>query len=247
MYFKDQKGNQEVKRILDNTDNEKSKNNKKKCHYKYSSNEEFSNSLDKNNDTEIEEFRGPLDSNVVHELSRTRQSKFDYLLLKMIITLLTCKQLSEKILNKAVDEFMTKIKETAKKDIVGITLTLDSWTNVINQNLLGSVLITSVQDVSSKRSWATDIILKVEELFNDLESEKIKVIALITDIAKYEPHNYDSSDESFELQDTSNLVLPSKICNIINDDNWWRQIKILHLFGYLFKIIKEYPDIHLSQ
>ncbi|CAG8776146.1 21978_t:CDS:2 [Cetraspora pellucida] len=42
------------------------------------------------------------------------------------------------------------------------------------------------QDVSSKRAHAKDVILKIEELFSDLESKKIKVIALVTDsVAAY--------------------------------------------------------------
>ncbi|CAG8563321.1 14509_t:CDS:2, partial [Dentiscutata erythropus] len=49
-------------------------------------------------------------------------------------------------------------------------------------------------------------------------------------VARYEPRDYDSSDESSDLQSTSDLELPSKICDIINDDNWWRQIKNLKSF-----------------
>ncbi|CAG8451959.1 14626_t:CDS:2 [Cetraspora pellucida] len=42
---------------------------------------------------------------------------------------------------------------------------------------------SQVQDVSSERSHASDVILKVEELFNKLESLEIKTIALVTDSA----------------------------------------------------------------
>ncbi|CAG8693510.1 7943_t:CDS:2, partial [Ambispora gerdemannii] len=132
----------------------------------------------------------PLDLHVVRELSKTRKSKFYYLLLKMTvangwsfrwvenpdslapfkflnqkITLPTHKQLGGKILDETITEFMSEIEKTAQKDKVGVTITLDA------------------QDTSTNRSRASDIILKVEELFNDLESRRIKAIALVTDSA----------------------------------------------------------------
>ena len=86
---------------------------------------------------------------------------------------------------------MSRITEKAQKDEIGVTVTMDGWTNVIKQNLLGSVLITSsgepliwkAQDVSSERSRTSDVIFKVEELFNELESLEIKAVALVTDSA----------------------------------------------------------------
>ena len=101
------------------------------------------------------------------------------------------KQLSKKILSEATTKFMSKIEKKAQDDKVEVTVTLDGWTNMVNQNLLGSVLITSsgvsliwkAQDITIKRSRASDIILKIEEIFNDLESKEIKPIALVTDSA----------------------------------------------------------------
>ncbi|CAG8828171.1 4079_t:CDS:2, partial [Cetraspora pellucida] len=82
-------------------------------------NEEFSNESNKNSNTEVEqEYKGPLDLHIICELSKSGQSRFGYLLLKMTITLSTHKQLSKKILNKAITKFILKIEETAKKDKV---------------------------------------------------------------------------------------------------------------------------------
>lgn len=117
------------------------------------------------------------------------QATFKFLNPKIVLP--TRKQLSGKILGEATAEFMSKIEKKAQDDKVGITVTLDGWMNVVNQNLLGSVLITSsgkplvwkAQDIMIERSRASDVILKIEELFNDLESKEIKVIALVTDSA----------------------------------------------------------------
>ncbi|CAG8756799.1 39465_t:CDS:2 [Gigaspora margarita] len=68
---------------------------------------------------------------------------FKFLNLK--IALSAHKKLSRKVLDKAITEFMSKIEETAQKDLVGITVTLDA------------------QDISSERVHAQDVIFKIEE------------------------------------------------------------------------------------
>ncbi|CAG8593397.1 9106_t:CDS:2, partial [Scutellospora calospora] len=115
-YFKNQKGEHEVTKIINDTN--------------ISSDESDSQTSNKDN-TEIEqEQQGPLDPYIVRRFSKARKSKFNYLLLKMTvsnrwsfrwvenpdslapfqyinpkITLPGRKQLSGKILNEAVTEF----------------------------------------------------------------------------------------------------------------------------------------------
>src|SRR5207237_531824 len=51
--------------------------------------------------------------------------------------------LGERVLDdesKALENEMTQV---LKNDTVGVTLSFDGWTNVLNQNILGSVFITS--------------------------------------------------------------------------------------------------------
>lgn len=57
------------------------------------------------------------------------------------------KQLGGKILKDTSEDIIKSIETKAKADLVGVTLTIDGWTNVVNQNLLGSVLITSKGEV----------------------------------------------------------------------------------------------------
>ncbi|RIB26975.1 ribonuclease H-like domain-containing protein [Gigaspora rosea] len=289
-YFKNQKGEDKAEKILNDTDNEKSKKHK----YKSKDNESSDQSQD-----DLGAYKGPLDLHTIRKLSKTEQSQFYYLILKMTvvngwsfrwvenpdslapfkylnpkITLPSRKQLSGKILNEAVTEFMSKIEKIVQNDIVA-------------------------QDVSAERSRTNDIILKVEELFNELEFKNIKAIALVIDsaaayaaaswqvkhtnkpcfayqvnlcigeifkesptfknviddattvtsyfgnilIAKYEPYDDSSNNESSDFQSTTKLLLPYKICN--RDEA--RLFEVLHSFGYLAKMVKEYHDIHLSQ
>src|SRR5687767_7354378 len=57
------------------------------------------------------------------------------------------RKLSGKILSEFSDQVVKNIKELAQKDSNGVTLTMDGWTNVVNQNIMGSILITSSGEV----------------------------------------------------------------------------------------------------
>ncbi|CAG8767390.1 15153_t:CDS:2, partial [Cetraspora pellucida] len=89
--------------------------------------------------------------------------------------------------------------------------------------------------VCNKKSYVTDIILKVEKLFNDLEPEKIKVIALSTStisllnyskdvqstsIVQYtnDKSNYDEINNTNE-DDEDDITLWSSISNNDSDRN----------------------------
>ena len=76
-------------------------------------------------------------------------------------------------------------------DEIGVSLTLDGWTNVVNQNLLDSVLITSdgdvlvwkAEDISADRSQKEEVQEKIEELTNSVKNASIKISAIVTDSA----------------------------------------------------------------
>jgi len=78
-----------------------------------------------------------------------------------------------------------------KEDPVGITLTFDGWTNVNNEQLLGTVLLTSegrpyvwrAVDISSERKNYTAVMNKTQAMLEDLKKQKITVCAIVTDSA----------------------------------------------------------------
>ena len=87
-----------------------------------------------------------------------------------------------------------------KEDPVGITLTFDGWTNVNNEQLLGTVLLTSegrpyvwrAVDISSERENYTAVMNKTQAMLEDLKKQKITVCAIVTDSASaYAAARYD--------------------------------------------------------
>jgi Protein of unknown function (DUF 659) len=102
----------------------------------------------------------------------------------------TRKRLGGKILTNASLDITQSIERKAKEDSIGVTLTLDGWTNVVNQNLLGSVLITSdgevlvwkAEDISADRS-RKEVQEKIEELTKSVKKAGIKISAIVTDSA----------------------------------------------------------------
>lgn len=99
--------------------------------------------------------------------------------------------LGGKILNKAVENADEIMDNALKEDPVGVTLTFDGWTNVKNEQLLGSVLITSegrpyvwkAVDISSERENHIKVIEKIESMLDDLKKKEIVVCAIVTDSA----------------------------------------------------------------
>ncbi|CAG8735604.1 16465_t:CDS:2, partial [Gigaspora rosea] len=71
----------------------------------------------------------------------------------------------------------------------GVTVAFDGWTNVVNQCLIGSVLVTNnselliwdVVDVSGHRERTKEIMEYTKKIFNDIKKDQIVVIALVTD------------------------------------------------------------------
>ncbi|GBC16218.2 hypothetical protein RIR_jg32060.t1 [Rhizophagus irregularis DAOM 181602=DAOM 197198] len=101
------------------------------------------------------------------------------------------KTLSNEILDEAVKEFDIKMLEKLVLDRVGITLSFDGWTNVCEQELMGTVLTSSdgqpyvwkASDISSERVTNIEVRLKVEEMTSQLDELKIPLLAVVTDSA----------------------------------------------------------------
>ncbi len=104
------------------------------------------------------------------------------------------------ILKEVVAEADNAMEIALKEDPVGVTLTFDGWTNVNNEQLLGTVLLTSegrpyvwkAVDVSSERENYTEVIKKIETMLEDLKKKEITVCAIVTDSASaYSAARYD--------------------------------------------------------
>uniref|UniRef100_U9TB46 DUF659 domain-containing protein n=1 Tax=Rhizophagus irregularis (strain DAOM 181602 / DAOM 197198 / MUCL 43194) TaxID=747089 RepID=U9TB46_RHIID len=73
-----------------------------------------------------------------------------------------------------------------KEDPVGVTLTFDGWTNVKNEQLLGTVILSSegkpyvwkAVDISSERKNYTAVIEKTEAMLTELKNKEITVCAI---------------------------------------------------------------------
>lgn len=159
---------------------------------------------------------GPLDNFTVRKLSTNQERKWWYLVLKATISngwsfrwvenkdsqemfyflnptlkLPNWKRLEGKILENASKDIIKSIEKKAQADLIGVTLTIDGWTNVVNQNLIGSVLITSkgevlvwkAYDISTERSRTEEVKEKIESLTKDVQDAGIKVAAVVTDSA----------------------------------------------------------------
>jgi hypothetical protein len=78
-----------------------------------------------------------------------------------------------------------------KEDPIGTTLTFDGWTNVKNEQLLGTVLLASegkpyvwkAVDITSERENYVAVINKTETMLTELKNKGIIVCAIVTDSA----------------------------------------------------------------
>jgi len=101
------------------------------------------------------------------------------------------KTLSNEILDNAVKEFDIRMLERLVLDRTGITLSFDGWTNVREQELMGTVLTSSdgqpyiwkATDISSERVTNIEVRAKVEEMMSKLDELKIPLLAVVTDSA----------------------------------------------------------------
>lgn len=103
------------------------------------------------------------------------------------------KQLAGPILNKAIEniENLRREKLSEMHEQAGITLSFDGWKNIINQELLGimivlpsgETLVWKAVDISDQRERAIDIIPQIEKILEELKEKSIKIAAIVSDSA----------------------------------------------------------------
>ncbi|PKC55915.1 hypothetical protein RhiirA1_474812 [Rhizophagus irregularis] len=132
------------------------------------------------------------------------------------------KQLAGPILDQAIKgiEQLRKEKLNQVHEQAGITLSFDGWKNIVNQELLGimiilpsgETLIWKAVDISDQRGRAIDVIPKIEEILNDLKDQSIKVAALVSDSAAA----YASARRQLRLKYPQYVFLPcfAHQCNL---------------------------------
>ena len=103
------------------------------------------------------------------------------------------KQLAGPILDQAIQN-VDKVRQDKLNQIheqAGITLAFDGWKNIINQEILGimmimpsgETLVWKAIDISDQRERAIDIILHIENLLEELKEKSIKIAAIVSDSA----------------------------------------------------------------
>ncbi|CAJ0902780.1 1092_t:CDS:1, partial [Entrophospora sp. SA101] len=101
------------------------------------------------------------------------------------------KALSGRILNDASLKHNSWIKEQASNSEYGVTVALDGWLNVVNEKILGVILITNegetlvwnAYDISGERSRTQEVLQHITLIFEDLQSKNIMINAVVTDSA----------------------------------------------------------------
>jgi hypothetical protein len=103
------------------------------------------------------------------------------------------KQLAGTILDQAIEniENLRKEKLNQVHEQAGITLSFDGWKNIVNQELLGIMmvlpsgenLVWKAIDISGQRERAIDVMPHIEEMLHDLKNQSIKVAAIVSDSA----------------------------------------------------------------
>ncbi|CAB4414072.1 unnamed protein product [Rhizophagus irregularis] len=101
------------------------------------------------------------------------------------------KTLGGRILNDESKILENEMTKKLMNDSVGVTLAFDGWTNVLNQNILGSVFITSegeviiwkAVDVSSELERWKEVIEKTETMFKEINKMGVNLISVVTDSA----------------------------------------------------------------
>ncbi len=159
---------------------------------------------------------GPLDQFVFHPFSKKDKDTFDDLVLKATVSagiplqwvenkevkelfrfinptleLPGRRALGGQILQNTTQKLDLELKNKVQNDSVGVTLSFDGWTNVLEQNILGSVFVTSkgevlvwkAEDVSSERERKEEVMEKIKQMLYECKEMKAKLIAIVTDSA----------------------------------------------------------------
>ncbi|CAG8836528.1 28146_t:CDS:1, partial [Racocetra persica] len=85
------------------------------------------------------------------------------------------KSLSNCILMNTTNKVQTTIKDLACNDKIGITIAFDGWCNIVNQELIGIIFITSsretliwkAEDISIERQRKEEVISRICNLFEE--------------------------------------------------------------------------------
>ncbi|RHZ81561.1 hypothetical protein Glove_118g2 [Diversispora epigaea] len=159
---------------------------------------------------------GPLDNFITRPLSNIDKKKFNLLILRVtiscgfalswvnnpevielfkflnpLIKLPNRKTLSDKILHEAVTDLNNTMIEKLESDRIGITLSFDGWINVREQELMGTIIMSSdgqpyvwkAIDVSGERHKTDDVIAKTEEMITEIRELNLVILAIVTDSA----------------------------------------------------------------
>ncbi|CAG8592318.1 14687_t:CDS:2, partial [Gigaspora rosea] len=147
------------------------------------------------------------------------------------------KSLSNRILTKATDEVNTTIKELVHKDKIGITIAFDGWRNVMNQELMGMVFVTSsgetliwgAEDISIERQRQEEVISRIRALFDEAKELNIRVNGLVTDSAEA----YAAARRSLRCEMQSEKVIDDSMKDGITSEadfdaiiNEWKELLI---------------------
>ncbi|CAG8625360.1 3236_t:CDS:2, partial [Dentiscutata heterogama] len=121
-------------------------------------------------------------------------------------------------------------------DKISITIAFDSLCNIMNQELIDIVFITSsgktliwrADDINIEKQWQKEVIAQIHILFEETKELNIRANCLITDLAGLYAaacHNTASDDE---------LKLPANVKAAINHDSFWNSLVALYNILYPF-------------
>ncbi|CAB4377621.1 unnamed protein product [Rhizophagus irregularis] len=180
---------------------------------------------------------GPLDKWICWPLSTAENQKFHHLILRVTIScgfplnwvnnsevielfkflnseikLPDRKTLSNKILGDAVEELDKTMLEKLKLDRIGVTMSFNGWTNVCEQELMGTVLVTSdgqpfawqAKDISCECATTTEVMSKTEGMISEINKMKITLLAIVTDSAPA----YNAARKRLRIQYRNIVFLP---------------------------------------
>ncbi|PKB92255.1 hypothetical protein RhiirA5_387829, partial [Rhizophagus irregularis] len=157
-----------------------------------------------------------MDNYIVRSLSKEDLKKFNMLLLRLTVScgwalswvnnpeakelfdflnpflkLPDRRVLGGDILKQVVADADKAMETALKENPVGVTLTFDGWTNVKNEQLLETVILSSegkpyvwkAVDITSERENNAAVIKKTEAMLTELKNKEITVCAIVTDSA----------------------------------------------------------------
>ncbi|UZO28283.1 uncharacterized protein OCT59_021816 [Rhizophagus irregularis] len=145
------------------------------------------------------------------------------------------------ILKQVVTDADKAMETALKEDPVGVTLTFDGWTNVKNEQLLGTVILSSegkpyvrkAVDITSERENNAAVINKTEAMLTELKNKEITVCAIVTDSASaYAAAQYSINFKppivETRHQQGETPTLPREIFEIIDSSTFWDQITLIN-------------------